>query len=87
MSMPRGNQPVDRDTGSATERWGRSSAIAAAVLVVAVVGFVVVPDRLLAFLSTRTAPRTRDALLVLYVVVFFIAISWLFVRVQREEAE
>ena len=85
--MPRGNQPVDRDTGSATERWGRSSAIAAAVLVVAVVGFVVVPDRLLAFLSTRTAPRTRDALLVLYVVVFFIAILWLFVRVQREEAE
>src|SRR3989304_5827103 len=36
MSMPRGNQPVDRDTGSATERWGRSSAIAGAGLVVAV---------------------------------------------------
>ena len=78
---------MDRhDTGSATERWGRSSAIGAALLVVAVVGFVVVPDRLLAFLSTRTAPRTRDALVVLYVVVFFIAISWVFVRVQHGEA-
>jgi len=86
--MPRENQSVDRhDTGFATERWRRSSAIAAVLLVVAVVGFVVVPDRLLAFLSTRTGPRTRDALVVLYVVVFFIALSWLFVRVQREEAE
>lgn len=83
-----GNQPVDRnDTGHATERWRRASTIAAALLVVGVVGFVVVPDRLLAFLSTRTAPRTRDALVVLYVVVFLIAISWLFVRVQRGEAE
>jgi hypothetical protein len=86
--MPGGTQPVDRhDTGPATERWRRASAMAAALLVVGVVGFVVVPDRLLAFLSTRTAPRTRDALVVLYVVVFFIAFSWLFVRVQRREAE
>ena len=79
---------MDRhDTGSATERWPRSLAIAATLLVVAVVGFVVVPDRLLAFLSTRTAARTRDALVVLYAVVFFITISWLFVRVQRGGAE
>jgi hypothetical protein len=57
-----------------------------AALLVVGVWFVVVPGSTLAPF-TRTAPRTRDALVVLYVVVFFIAISWLFVRVQRGEAE
>jgi len=49
----------------------------------AVVGLVLVPDRLVAYLSLHVPPRTRDALVTLWAVVAFVALSRVFVLVQR----
>lgn len=56
---------------------------AAAVLIAAVVGFVVVPDRLVAYLSLHVAPRTRDAIVLLWSISWFVALSFAFVLLQR----
>lgn len=65
------------------ERWTSSAWKAAVVLAVCVVGFVLVPDRLVVALSTRVGPRVRDALALTWVILFFLAVSVLFVRIQR----
>jgi hypothetical protein len=54
------------------------------ILVLSFLGFVIVPDRLLSYLSLHVAPDVRDALVVAWWVVFFIFLSWLFLRLQRE---
>jgi len=56
---------------------------AAAVLVVAVVGFMAIPDRLVVYLSLHVAPRARDAIVLAWVILFFLALSWAFVALQR----
>lgn len=53
------------------------------VAVVAVLGFLVVPDRLLSFLATRLSPGPRDAAVVTWVTVVFVLICWAFVALQR----
>jgi hypothetical protein len=70
----------DRHTG---ESWGGALWKAALLLVLAWLGFLYVPNRLLAYLSTRVTPHARDALVTLWVVAFFAALSWLFVALQR----
>jgi hypothetical protein len=69
---------------AASEGWGRAIVKAAAVLVLCAVGFLFVPDRLLAFLTTRVGPKVRDALVAGWVIVFFLALSGGFVALQRE---
>ena len=56
---------------------------AALVLALAWLGFVFVPAQLLAFLTTRVGPNTRDALVTAWVVAFFVALARLFVVLQR----
>ena len=56
---------------------------AAAVLIAAVVAFVVVPDRLMAYLSLHVTPRTRDAIVLLWSISWFVALSFAFVLLQR----
>jgi hypothetical protein len=56
---------------------------AAVVLIAAVVGFIVAPDRIVAYLSPRVAPRTRDAIVLLWSIFWFVALSFAFVRLQR----
>jgi len=56
---------------------------AAAVLIAAVVGFMVVPDRLVAYLSLHVASRTRDAIVLLWSIFWFVALSLAFVQLQR----
>ena len=65
------------------ERWGTAFWKSAVVLVVAVLGFVVVPDRLFSYLALHVGPRLRDTLVLLEVVVVFVLLTWLFVRFQR----
>ncbi len=55
---------------------------AAIVLALSWIGFLFVPNRLLAFLTTRVTPHARDALVTLWVIAFFIGLSWLFVTLQ-----
>jgi hypothetical protein len=63
--------------------WARAVGRAAIVIVVAVALFVVVPDRLLAYLSLHLVPLWRDVVMVCYGGVAFIAACVLFVRLQR----
>ena len=72
---------VRRD-GSMT--WGEGLVRAAVLLVVSVVVFLVVPDRLIAWLSLHVAPRLRDLLVTLWTVAAFVGVAYLFVRLQRD---
>lgn len=56
---------------------------AAVVLIAAVVGFMVAPDRLVAYLSLHVAPRTRDAIVLLWSIFWFVALSFAFLLLQR----
>ena len=66
-----------------SDSWAVAGAKAALLLALSIVGFVLVPDRLLVFLSTRVAPHVRDLLVVAWVVVAFVVLALLFTRVQR----
>lgn len=75
---------VDRHDGSvAAEGWGGALVRGAAALIASFLGFVVVPDRLMSFLSVRVVPRARDGLVLLWVVVFFVFDCWLLIQLQR----
>jgi hypothetical protein len=65
--------------------WGSGLARSSLLLILSFVGFVLVPDRLVGYLSQHVVPRTRDALVLLWVIAFFVFMSWLFVRLQGEE--
>ena len=56
---------------------------AAIVLVVAVVLFLVVPDRLLAYLSLHLVPLWRDLAMLAYTAWAFLLACAVFVRLQR----
>jgi hypothetical protein len=65
--------------------WGSDLARSGLVLILSFSGFVLVPDRLVGYLSLHVVPRTRDALVLLWVIAFFVFMSWLFVRLQGGE--
>jgi hypothetical protein len=71
------------DRGVSGMTWLVASVRAAVVLVASVVLLVVIPDRLLAYLSTRIVPGWRDFLMLLYWGAAFVVECWLFVRLQR----
>jgi Kef-type K+ transport system membrane component KefB len=66
------------------DSWGQAIPKAALIVVLAWAGFLFVPNKLLAFLTTRVTPHARDALVTLFVIVFFVALSWLFVALQNQ---
>jgi hypothetical protein len=78
-SMPSGIGPA-----APSMTWSVASGRAAVMLLASVLLLVVVPDRLLAYLSTRIVPGWRDFLMVLYIAAAFVVTCWLFVRLQRE---
>jgi hypothetical protein len=80
----RGNSREGRPGGTRSDArdWLVASVQALIVFALAYAGFVVVPDALVTHLFEGLAPRTRDALVLLWVVVWFVAMSWLFVRIQ-----
>ena len=55
----------------------------AVILALAYLGFLVVPNRLVAFLATRVGPNVRDGLVTAWVTLFFVALSGVFVAIQR----
>jgi hypothetical protein len=77
-------------TGGATsageEGWGAALVESAIILVLAMVGFGVVPDRLISYLSLHMSPAGRDLLVSLWILVFFVFLCWLYVRLQRPRA-
>lgn len=75
-----------RDSAQASvgtrESLGAALLKAFIILLLAFVGFAIIPDRLVAYLSLHVAPRVRDALVTLWVIVYFVFLTWLFVRLQ-----
>lgn len=63
-------------------RWVSAFVRAAILLVVTVALFVVVPDRLLAYLSLHLVPLWRDLAMLAYTGVAFVASCVVFVRLQ-----
>jgi hypothetical protein len=76
-------KPTEDATAPRTESWGRELLKAALVLILAWGGFLLIPNKLLAYLTTRVTPHARDALVTLWVLVFFVVLSWLFVMLQK----
>jgi hypothetical protein len=62
--------------------WWAAGARAAIMLVIAVLLFVVVPDRLLAYLSLHIVPFWRDVAMIFYMGLAFVAACVVFVRAQ-----
>ena len=67
-------------------RWGSAIVRAAIVLVVAVVLFLIVPDRLLAYLSLHLVPLWRDLAMLAYMAVAFTVGCVVFWRLQGARA-
>ena len=65
------------------DSWMSAGLKAGAILLLAWIGFLFVPNRFLAYLATRVTPNVRDGLVTGWVAVFFVFLSWLFVRLQR----
>lgn len=90
--MHRGEgEEVDRRVGRGDsdhpEGWGTALSKSAAILVASFVGFVVVPNQLLAYLPLHgVAPRPRDAIVAAWAAIWFVATSVVFVRFQRRRA-
>ena len=53
------------------------------MILVTYLAFVLIPNNLLTYLSTRTVPFTRDLLVTIYWIAAFVVSCWLFVRFQR----
>lgn len=70
-----------------TGRWRSAALSAIVVLAISVIGFMIVPDRLLTFLSRHVAPRTRDAIVASWWLVFFVAMCVIFTAMQRASHE
>jgi len=69
--------------GPFSEGWGTAFGKALLLLIVAVVGFILVPNQLLQYLPTHgVAPRTRDVIVAGWALAWFVAASYLFVRIQ-----
>ena len=71
--------PVERQNS-----WAKEIGLAAVMLLTCYLVFVLFPNNLLTYLSTRTVPFTRDLLVTLWWVVAFVAACWLFLRLQRK---
>jgi hypothetical protein len=79
---------VEEEVGQGTydhaEGWGRALSKGAVILAASLVGFVVVPNELLAYLPVHgVGPRPRDAIIAVWVAIWFVAMSIVFVKLQR----
>jgi hypothetical protein len=67
----------------AGEGWVGALVRAFVVLVASFLALVIVPNQLLAFLSPRVTPASRDLVVVAWVSVAFVGLCWLFLALQR----
>jgi hypothetical protein len=72
-----------RQDDSSQMTWSEAIVRAIILLAASTVVFLVVPDRLLAYLSLHVAPRVRDLLVTAWIAVGFWGVAALFVRLQR----
>lgn len=65
------------------EGWSSAAIRAAVIVVLSVVGFILVPDRIVIYLSEHARPGVRDLATLAWVLAWFVALSWLVTRLQR----
>ncbi len=63
--------------------WVAPTVRAVVMLAVSVIVFLVIPNRLLGYLSVHLVPTARDLLIAVWWVFAFAFACWLFVRLQR----
>lgn len=68
---------------STSGTWRSAFGRATILLAVSVVVFLIVPDRLIAYLSLHVAPASRDALVTLWTAIAFVLVAYLLIRLQR----
>jgi hypothetical protein len=83
MTMPADQGKAGHAEDGSGESWTGGAAKGALLLALSFAGFVWIPNRLVGYLSLHVAPRGRDALVLLWIGIFFVFMSWLFVRLQR----
>lgn len=69
--------------GRAAEGWLSAVVRAALIVALSVVGFVLVPDRIVIYLSEHARPGVRDLATLAWVLAWFVALSWLVTHLQR----
>jgi len=70
-----------------SEGWGTAFWKTILLLVVVVAGLLLVPNELLQYLPTHgVEPRTRDVIIGGWALAWFVAASYLFVRIQRRRS-
>ena len=73
--------------GPSSEGWGTAFWKTILLLIVVVVGLLLVPNELLQYLPTHgVEPRTRDVIIGGWALAWFVAASYLFVRIQRRRS-
>jgi hypothetical protein len=72
-------------TGIVREPWGVAIAKGVGMFLVSVLLLVILPDRLVTYLATRTTPTRRDLAVVAVWAVSFVLCCWGFVRIQPRE--
>jgi hypothetical protein len=70
---------------ASSSRWATATARAAVLLAASVVGFVVFPNWLVGYLSTRVTPTGRDILLAIWLPVGVVLVGFLFARVTARD--
>ncbi len=73
-------------TGSGADgggSWGAAALKALAMIAISFLVFVLVPNSLLAYLTTRMTPTGRDLVVATWWLVAFVVACWIFVRLQR----
>jgi hypothetical protein len=71
------------DGGPAAESWWSAAVRAAVIVVLSVVGFLLVPDRIVTYMSEHARPGVRDLATLAWVLAWFVALSWLVTGLQR----
>ena len=66
----------------ATTSWGHAALAAAAMVAISFLVFVLIPNTLLGYLTTRMTPTGRDLVVATWWAVGFVAACVLFVRLQ-----
>jgi hypothetical protein len=80
--MAEGLQDTSNLDGGRRDGWGIALTKSLLVIVLAVAGFVILPDRLFSYLALHVSPRARDGLVLLWVALAFVFVTWLFLRLQ-----
>lgn len=63
--------------------WGAAAFKALAMIAISFLVFVLVPNSLLGYLTTRMTPTGRDLVVATWWLAAFVVACWIFVRLQR----